>query len=189
MPFELARAHRRFLRLVGPRRPRSDDEAQPPREVDVTPAARAFFRQVLDVGGQYQGGALFGHLNGGVLTVEYAAPNGYACWQREQQSPLDLDARYLLGLTDAYRSSRETPIDWVGNWLSFPDGGLPSYRESLNWLDEAVAVRLVDSEHCLLMVGWAESRLGALACVVGEVPQQMVVLPHNLASAPPIIEP
>lgn len=185
MPFELARAHQRFLRLTGQRRPRSDAEVTPPAEVKVADQARAFFGQALEAGGSHQGGALFGRLYNGVITVEYAVPGGYACWPFPgQDSPLMLDERYLLGLTDAFRASSTDSIDWVGNWLTFPNSELPAQSEAFTWFDQAALVKLVDAEHCLLMVGWAESRLAAHACVTGEHLNQIVLLPHNLASAP-----
>jgi len=190
MPFELSRAHKRFLRLTGQRCPRSDAENTPPAGIEVTDQPRGFFRQALEAGGSHRGGALFGRLYNGLITVKYAMPSGYICWpQPGQDSPLMLDRRYMLGLTDAFQASSPEPIDWVGNWLIFPNSELPAQSEAVAWFDQAALTKLVDAEHCLLMVGWSESRLAAHACVTGEYPGQMVLLPHNLAARPPITSP
>ncbi|GAA5534061.1 hypothetical protein [Deinococcus aluminii] len=122
-----------------------------------------------------------------------AATNGYTCWHGPEHGPLDMDERYLLGYLDCLREQEDTPfpIDWVGNWLCYPNSQLANQLdEDLTWITRASQTRLIDDEHCLLIVGGAERGLAAHAYTERAADGSVVILFHNLAGTqPPVADP
>lgn len=162
MQFELLRAHQRFLTLIGQRRRRTDDEAHPLTEISVSPEAKNTLLNALS-GGALHTGPLFGSRDHGQLTIRFADSRGYGAIA---SGPLAVDARYLLGLTDAYRQT-DHRLDWIGQWITVRGGQLPVVQECLRWFEMAARQQLVTPDHPLVIAGWQDSRLTLLACHVG----------------------
>lgn len=157
---DLSRAQQRCLNLPGSRRPRSDDEVQPLTHVILSSPAQAFLREQLYASGAYQGGPLFGTRDRGELRVQYAAPAGYACGDSAlRQQPLVLDTRYVLGWSDALAAVSQGELDWVGQWMMYPDRQLAALEHDLAWLRAGLDTALFDEEHVLLVMGWEQGEL------------------------------
>lgn len=177
MQFEMLRAHQRYLPLIGQRQRRTDTDFAPPQSVQVEAPAKAILLNALEAQGALRGGPLFGKREASTLQIRYANQAGYSA--RSARDPLALDPCYLLGLTDAYRQC-DPALDWVGHWMTWPDSQLPGQRELLYWYDEAHDLQLVSPEHCLLLVGWVDQQLTALAAVTDETTGECEWLPASI---------
>lgn len=166
MRLDLSRAHRRFLGLTAHGESPRPEELVSIGQVEITPLARASLEAQLGAPGRYRGGALLGYRENGAIVVLHATSSGYTCWHEQEHGPLDLDERYLLGWLDGLRDKADPPssVDWVGNWLSYPDSHLGDRLENdVEWINQASQTRLIDAEHCLLIVGWEDGALGTRA--------------------------
>lgn len=157
-PTEPSRAQQRLIGLVGPRRPRSDEENEELTQVTLSPAAWSMLRPSLDAPGRLIGGVLYGHRLDGVLHVQLAAPGGYPWWL-SAPDPLDLDPRYTLGWSDCLRAQYADAVEWAGQWLMYPDRNLPAVAADHEWMLRGAPDRLIDHEHPLLVVGYTDGHL------------------------------
>lgn len=188
MRLNISRAHKRFLGLTGEEMPRQEEELVSVGRVEVTPPAVTFLQEQLQATGRHRGGALLGYRWKGVIVVLHATSSGYSGWYEQDDNPLHLDGRYLLGWVDGLRKHLEasTPVDWVGNWISYPDSLLGTrLEEDLEWINEASRTRLVDDEHCLLIVGLEDGELASRAYTVRLPEGSPITLYHNLAGPQP----
>lgn len=164
----LLRAEQRFLGLIGDRPPRTDAAAAPVETIEIfRPGAGAALKRLLSCTGRMQGGLLFGTRDEGTLVAGFAAPAGVRPWLRSDD-PLQMDAAYVLGWTDCLRDAYsitpgEKPMEWIGNWIAYPDSRLHSPNEDLPWITAGATRGLCDEDHPLLFVGWQESTLGMAA--------------------------
>lgn len=164
----LLRAERRFLCLVGDLPPRTDAEAAPIESIEIyRRGAGAALKRMLSCTGRMQGGLLYGTRDEGALVVGFATPAGVRPWL-QGENPLEIDASYALGWTDCLRDAYsitpgDQPVEWIGNWIAYPDSRLHSPHEDLPWITAGATQGLCDEEHPLLFVGWEESTLGMAA--------------------------
>ena len=114
----------------------------------------------LDVRGDWQGGTLFGEVDGGVLSVRLVTPLGPPAWS---QQPLAPHLPYLLGWSDGLYALHGETIDWHGNWIAAPDGQLPDERADLTWLTTGAQLGLFDDLHILVIVGLRDGYLAGRA--------------------------
>ena len=170
MSCEPTRAQQRLLGLTGPRRSRSDAESEVLTSVALSPTAWSGLRPFLDAPGWLTGGPLYGHRTGGVLHVQLVAPGGYPWW-RPEGTPLDMDAHYTLGWSDALRSLYGDTVSWVGQWLMYPSRGFATTAVDHAWVDQGRPTRLIDCEHPLLVIGFDEGvlRVRAYRCEPGSL--------------------
>lgn len=179
---DLTRPQQRFLGLSGPRRSRSDAQAQPIEHVAFSFQARAFLIEQLYASGTYRGGPLFGFQSAGDLSVQIAAPAGYPCGDPElRQQPLALDERYVLGWSDCLEAVYPGKLDWIGHWLMFPDRQLAALEQDVTWLRQGLETDLFNEEHVLLTVGWEQGRLSARVLGYNRQSRQALSFTHDLA--------
>lgn len=158
------RARQRYFGLLPDRRPVSDEELVPVKRITVVRAARHSLRRQLDVPGRLRGGLLFGACRDGSLEVMLATPMGYPWWYSDPSDALlGLDERYVLGWSDCVETLHGGKVDWVGNWLAYPDSSLGDVRQDLTWLYLGAEHGLIDGRHVLLMIGWDDGALAARA--------------------------
>lgn len=178
----LSRAQQRFLGLTTPLRTRSDEEAQPTEHVTFTQRAQDHLRRHLYASGAYRGGPLFGFRSGGDLAVQFIAPSGYTCGDPDlQRQPLRLDERYVLGWSDCLCAQFDGKLDWVGNWLMYPDSQLASVESDVAWLREGLETDLFNEAHVLLCVGWEGGVMNARAYGYHRQVGQLLTYTHDLA--------
>lgn len=153
----MKRAVERYLGRPAVKTPGMEDESQPPLETVVFAVAvrRRLVRQ-LDVKGQWQGGALFGELTLGTLTVRFVTPLGPPGWSKQ---PLLPHLPYLIGWSDSVDEQYSPALDWCGNWIAAPDSRLPDERADLSWLQLGAQQGLFDDAHPLVIVGLENGRL------------------------------
>lgn len=152
MRLHLTRAHRRFLGLTGPLEP-GDGHGLPLTRVILSVQAQVLFNQVLDATGTHRSGPLFGRIEDGVARIQYAALGGY--WPQGMEGDgglFGMTGEYVLGWLDALRME-DSGIDWVGQWMTFPDARAALPEAELPWLERASRVGLVDQHHALLFAG------------------------------------
>lgn len=168
MELELSRAHRRFLGLTGHWRNLSDEEAEDVHSVSISAGAVYALQNLVAAAGHYRSGPLFGRCWKGLLSIEFAAADGYGI-----REPLAANADYLLGWVDALRAaqSQRPQVDWIGHWLMFPDAQMKAPELHAPWVGQARDTGLLDARHCLLVVGWRDGELA------GQVYFSDVVLP------------
>ncbi len=159
MRFNVNRAQRRFLGLVGTAYTAGED-FQAVLDFGNTVDVGNTFQMILEAPGQLVGGPLFGHRKGGVITVQYAARNGYLP-KTAPDDPLVADESYVLGWADCLSRIHGTACDWVGNWMVYPDRELPELATDLLWVERARQTRLIDQLHLLMVVGWNDARVTA----------------------------
>jgi len=159
MRFDLNRAQQRFLGLVGTTYTASDD-FQAVLDLCQTKDVSDTFQMALEAPGQLVGGPLFGHRKGGVVTVRYAARNGYTP-RIVLDDPLVADEPYVLGWADCLTRIHGTKCDWIGNWMMYPNRELPDVSTDLSWVERAQRTRLIDQLHILMVVGWSDAKIRA----------------------------
>jgi hypothetical protein len=159
MRSNLNRAQQRFLGLVGTSHT-ADHDFQAVLDFCLSKEVGDTFQMALEAPGQFVGGPLFGHRKGGVVTVRYAARNGYTP-KTVPDDPLVADESYVLGWADCLASIHSTKCDWVGNWMMYPDRELPDVATDLRWVERARQTRLIDQLHILMVVGWSDARVTA----------------------------
>ena len=145
-----------FLGRSSPPAPSTEDELVPTHAVTFTDPSRRQLRDLLDVRGHWQGGALFGALQGGTLTVRTITPLGPPAWSGQ---PLTPNMPYLLGWSDSLTSQYGDTTDWYGHWIAAPDGRLPDDRSDLTWLHLGAQQGFFDEFHVLVIVGIVEGYL------------------------------
>lgn len=155
LQFTLARAHQRFLPLLGQRLSAEDGALAPISNVLLTSRSLSLLRDVLELP-TVRTGLLFGHRTPGALSVTHAFSGGYG------GSPglFTIDANYALGVTDALRQV-DAGLDWVGQWLTVPGDAFVQARQRLAWVEMAQAEGLIGPHYPLVMVGWREGGLVA----------------------------
>lgn len=154
------RARQRYLGLLPDERPTYDEDLIPFEGVAFTREARHFLRRQLSISGRLRGGLLFGAQKGKTLEVMLASSMGYPWWYADQQqTPLHLDERYILGWSDCVEALHGGRVDWVGNWLAYPNSTLDDECEDLTWLDLGTKHGLFDDRHVLVVVGWVDGSL------------------------------
>lgn len=160
MPPNLSRAQQRFLGLVGPRRSRTDAEAQPPTSLHLSPGTQTQLAAQLQVPGRFRAGPLFGTRYAGEITATCAAPSGYICLTAGlRHHPLLVDESYVLGWSDCLLTVAGEAVDWVGQWFMAPDNRHGTLEDHLAVFWEAEETALVNEEHVLLFVGVSQERL------------------------------
>ena len=162
----MQRAMQVFLNLPDATRTREDDEFLPLERVIFMPQVRETLLKQLEVRGHWQGGALFGSVSAGTLSVRVVGPLGPPTWQQ----PLQPHLPYLLGWSDSLCTQFGTTLDWYGNWIAAPDGRLPNERADLTWLAHGARQGLFDDRHALVVVGLTKLALSgrAYSCDEGE---------------------
>lgn len=157
-----SRTDRFFLRIVGEPLPGAKDTAI--EEVGLyRQGAASALERLLSCTGKMQGGLLFGYRHDTALNIGFAAPAGVRPWH-QSDDPTDMDAGYVLGwmdcLRDAYSTTPGAPaIDWIGNWIAYPDSRLRTAEEDLQWIRAARQKGLIDQDHLCLFVGWRGAQL------------------------------
>lgn len=146
----LTRAHRRALSVLPIRYPHA--EPADLEGVHVTPDALVALRAAL-ARPVPATGVLFGLRAGGQLTVQ-----GVHVAHPGSTRAFDLDDAYLLGLADAWGQA-QPGSDWVGGWVTAPDGdGLaPGALDAL--ARQAATAGLTDHDAPLLVAGWVDGHL------------------------------
>ncbi len=146
----MKRSRQLFLGFPSPTRPMTEDEYLPLEAVSLTSAVRFTLTRQIQVLGRWQGGALFGELVAGSLTVQLTAPLAPPGWKT---TLLMLHLPYLLGWSDCIETQASKAVDWYGNWVSAPDGRLPDQRADLTWLAWGGRQGLFDEQHGLVVLG------------------------------------
>jgi hypothetical protein len=158
------RARQRYLGLLPNERPILDEDLVPLERVTLVSAARHSLRRQLYVPGRLRGGLLFGRCRDGTMEVMLATPMGYPWWySNPSDALLAHDERYVLGWSDCIETIHGGTVDWVGNWLAYPDSTLGAVCQDLTWLHLGVEHGLIDDRHILLMIGWNDGALAARA--------------------------
>jgi len=134
----------------------SDDEHLPLESVSFAPQALTPLTRQVRVLGRWQGGALFGELVAGSLTVQQSAPLAPPGHNLPVLTP---HLPYLVGWSDCLEADNKPLIDWYGHWISAPDGRLPDPRADLTWLACGGRQGLFDEQHGLVMLGVEDGRL------------------------------
>jgi hypothetical protein len=117
-------------------------------------------RQQLYSPARVRGGLLFGFQVGDQLQVVLASSAGSSGWYRQpRRAVLEVDERFTLGWSEAVLSLFGGQIDWIGNWIAYPDSQLHSERRDLKWFKRGWRTGLFDDRSVLLVVGWNESVL------------------------------
>ncbi|WP_216322932.1 hypothetical protein [Deinococcus aestuarii] len=141
----------------------------------------AFLRERLYASGSYQGGPLFGFHSASDLSVQYAAPAGYICGDPElRRQPLALDERYVLGWSDCLETVSPGKLDWVGQWLMYPDRQLAPLEQDVIWLRQGLGTDLFNEDHVLLTVGWEQGRISARALGYNRQTREPLTFTHDL---------
>lgn len=157
---DVMRARQRYLSLLPADSPLPDPEIGPPAQVTFAGRTQRYLRRQLAVPGRLRGGLLFGERHGEILHIVLASPLGYPWWYTDpRQAFLHPDERYLLGWSDCVEEVYGGRVDWVGNWLAYPNNTLGDIREDIRWIDLGAQHGLVDDRHLLLVVGWVEGAL------------------------------
>lgn len=154
MPFESARAHRRFLKLTPHWVPEVFAWPRPLQSVSLSSGVLTFFHHQLGAAPAYRSGPVFGswEAEGERLQVVCAAMAGYLPWtEYDPEQPFALQAEYVLGWTDALRAMVSPEIDWVGQWLALPVG-VGGHAEETRQVKQAAALQLVDPHRPLLVL-------------------------------------
>lgn len=158
------RARLRYFGELPDDRSISDEDLVPLDGVSLGKHARHSLRRQLYVPGRLRGGLLFGMYKDGILEVTLATPMGYPWWYSSPNDALlGLDERYVLGWSDCIETIHGGKVDWVGNWLAYPDSSLGDVRQDLTWLYLGAEHGLIDDRHVLLMIGWDDGALAARA--------------------------
>lgn len=160
---------------------RTESEYQPLEAVILLPTVRQALSRSLEIKGCWQGGALFGKVDFGTLTVRLISPLGPPAWRG---GPLTPYLPYLIGWSDSLEIQPGVAVDWAGNWIAAPDSRLPDERVDMSWLQRGAKAGLFDQEHPLVVAGVQEGHLvlRGYACEEGEsVPLRCTVdLPDGL---------
>ena len=138
--------------------------------VNLHPPARRTLRQQLTASGTWQIGHLFGHVNDGALQITSAA--AVPC------PGVDADS-YGLGALDACRAL-DARTDWVGCWLTAPDGRPPTLADALNRFDDGQLTAVFAEQRILLTVGTEDGRLEFLALRALDIDLSPEILPVAL---------
>lgn len=135
--------------------------------IQVHSAARRMLQQQLTACGTWQSGYLFGQVVDDVLQITAATPVAY---------PGSDAGSYALGFLDALRATGN-PTDWVGSWLTAPDGQLPDLAVSLQRFDDGQRVAEFAEQRVLLSCGAQEGRLAFTALRALDIGTAPEVLP------------
>lgn len=157
------RTDRYFLRVIGD--PIPGAEPVPIKTASLhSVGAGAALERILSCPGRMQGGLLFGYRDAEDIRIGFASPAGVRPWHLSAD-PTDMDAGYVLGWMDCLRDAYSItpgadPIDWIGNWIAYPDGRLHTPEEDHHWFQVGRQKGLFDEEHLMLVVGWQNGQLG-----------------------------
>lgn len=146
--FQLTRLERRFYGL--PRPPHGRDNFTP-QEIRLAPKARHFLEAHTPGAGVYRGGPLFGTRQESVLTIDYATVGTLNLSHPGQGDPLAFDPVYVMGYSNAHRTINQQ-LDWVGHWMSFPDGVPDDRLTCFGHLERAERLDLIDLERPMLFL-------------------------------------
>jgi len=151
---EPTRAEQRFSGLVGPRRPRSDEENEALTHVTLDPSVWGQLQRYLDAPGRAVGGLIYGSRCAGLLRVRQISAGGPSGWL--QAHPLDMRSTYVLGYTACLRDLMGDQVYWTGQWMMRADRRLPPLEVDRAWLRRGAPDRLLDAEHPLLVIGYED---------------------------------
>ncbi|WP_407571608.1 hypothetical protein [Deinococcus altitudinis] len=175
------RVHQRYLGLITPSHTRSNNSSSLPHQLHFGKQVQETIEDQLHASGTVRGGPLFGHTVSGVVTVVAAPLGGYRVLDPALATdPLTFDPRYVLGWVDALNYTSETKIDWVGNWVMWPNSVLGSLVDDLAWIRRGRETDLISTRHCLCAFGWDGDILGARAYTAGCTLEEVTVLPTYL---------
>lgn len=152
----MKRAVERYLGRPAVKTPSMEDQSEPLETVVFGVAVRRMLMRQLEVKGGWQGGALFGELTLGTLTVRVVTPLGPPGWSSQ---PLLPHLPYLIGWSESVDEQYGSALDWCGNWIAAPDSRLPDERADLSWLHLGARQGLFDDAHPMVIVGMEEGRL------------------------------
>lgn len=165
----MSRVHERFLGVSCRRSVRSEGDLV--ERLVLTKAARSMLLGYLRVPSAFRGGLLFGQVVNGTLTVEWAAPGAYPMWQG---SPLAVDDRYALGWADAL-AAVSPEVDWVGQWIVYPDAMQHAALEDWAWLEAARHAGVFYDQQVAVFAGWSGGRLALNGYVLRDEPERVEV--------------
>lgn len=143
-------------------------------KVEVLPQQQLL--QTLSIRGRWHGGALFGSLMNGTLTIHHTTALGPPA---THPHPLTPALPYLIGATQSLDALLGDHIDWAGQWIAAPDGRLPERRADLLWVKLGARRGLIDEQHPLIVIGvqdgylvgrayiWDENEPIEIRCLVG----------------------
>ncbi|WP_456833320.1 hypothetical protein [Deinococcus sp. UYEF24] len=178
---KITRVHQRYLGLIPPRPTRSANLIGPPHQLSFGTQVQEMIVEQLHASGTVRGGPLFGHTLAGVVTVVAAPLGGYRVLDPALATdPLAFDPRYVLGWVDSLNYTSEIKIDWVGNWVMWPNSALGSLEDDLAWIRRGRETDLINTKHCLCTFGWDGDILGARAYTAGCTLEEVTVLPTDL---------
>lgn len=170
LQFVLARAHQRYLPLLGRRFPSGNDVPLPVSDVTVNSGAVLILRDVLEMD-SVRTGMMFGRRMATHLSVTHITAGGY-----DGQTPLfAVNADYALGVTDALRQV-DASIDWTGQWLTVPGDAFADRRQQAAWAELAQREGLLSLHYPLLIIGWREGTLVARSIITtGDQEEELAV--------------
>lgn len=119
----------------------------------------------MDARGRWSGGALFGSLHGGTLTVALISMLGPP---EPHSHPLTPSLPFLIGASQHLGTLIGSGVDWAGQWIAAPTGRLPERRADLQWLKLGARRGLFDERHPLVVVGLQEGYLAGRAYIWDE---------------------
>lgn len=157
------RLHQRYLGLLSEEQ-LSDEKLTAPARVEVSKTASGHLRRHLEVAGRFRGGLLFGKHISDVLRVQLVSTYGYPWWFDDFREALTRpDTHYLLGWADCVNEVYAGQIDWVGNWMAYPENELGDVRQDIRWVDIGIQLGLVGVREILLIIGRAEAGISSRA--------------------------
>ena len=107
-----------------------------------------------------RGGLLFGYSEADVLHVLLAGTAGVSSWYGPgERTVLDIDPRFALGWGEALLSVAGTRLDWVGNWVTHPNGQLKTPERNIRRFRSGFRSGLIDDRSILLVVGYMDGML------------------------------
>ncbi|WP_135230475.1 hypothetical protein [Deinococcus fonticola] len=142
------------------------------------PATRAL-RTHLRCTGRWWGGPIFGSLQQGTVGIEYITPGTVPGSRTALDTPLAMDADYVLGWADALSATHQSQLDWQGMWVMAPNAEMQDALDQLRWVYQARQQGLLTEERALLFVGWQEGRLSGVAYIQRDEPEAIPVAFEN----------
>lgn len=153
------RTQQRYLGLLPSQPTPTGQDAPLPAFLTFSEGARITLERHLSASGRHRGGPLYGERDGERLHVILASSGGYPWWYADfEESLLTPDERYMLGWNDCVTALYDGRVDWIGNWMAYPNSTLGDARADLAWLDLGYEHGLFDERHVLVVIGYHNDR-------------------------------
>lgn len=133
----------------------SPDSAGYVRSVHFSKSGLSSLRQISRTTGTLRTGLLFGKKVEERIEVSYVTPR--CSPDLLHQQACQVDPGYILGASDVARMTMGEDVDWIGNWLMYPDRSLDPTLLN-HTLEEARRGGLLSIHH-ILVVLWRQQNV------------------------------